>query len=215
MANTKPNLFVFYLFWIIATTIGWLAGIFNLSSSAKTYMDILRVLPVYLADGLLIGLVAGIGQALALRRFTDLTRSWVWATALGYGLAFAIGLIVSVSLPSFFTLLRGEYPFILPFSESSTVSMRLHMDDLFWGGILIGAIQWPVLRKIIPSPNRSKAILWTLATWFALGLDIFVRAFTQRTFLAEYPMGITGTVIGLFTGLVLVALLSNSEKPGH
>jgi len=209
MAKIKSNPFVIYVLWIIATMIGWLAGIFSLDSNAETYMDVIRLLPIYFADGLLIGLAVGIGQAFVLKRFIGLISAWVWATALGYGLAFLMGLIVSVLIPSIVWMFQGAY--LLPIIEPSTTTIFLNMDDLFWGGILIGAMQWPILRKFIPSPNRNKAILWTLATWFVLGVSVFVRALTYRNFLAEFQMGIMGIVMGIATGLVLLVFLSSSE----
>jgi len=209
MSKIKLDAFVIYLLWIIATTIGWLAGIFSLDSNAETYMDVIRLLPIYLADSLFIGLAVGICQALVLRRFTDLILAWVWATVLGYILTFLTGLMVSVLIPSIISISQRQY--LLPFSEPSTITIFLNMDDLFWGGFLIGCVQWRVLKKIIPSPSRNKAILWVLVTWFVLGVSVFVRALTYRNFLAEFQMGIMGIVLGIATGLVLLVFLSSSE----
>ncbi len=209
MAKVESKPLAIYLLWIVVTAVGWLAGIFDLNTSVKTYMDVLRWLLIYLADGLLIGLVAGVGQALVLKRFTNSSSAWVSATVLGYGLAFLGGLIISVLIPSLVWLSHGEY--LLPFAEPSTVSMRLSLDDLFWGSILLGILQWPVLKKIIPNPSRSKGILWILATWFALGTSVFVRAFTYGSRLANFQMGVMGIVVGAITGLVLWMFLSNSQ----
>jgi hypothetical protein len=207
--RVKPNRFAFYLLWILVTTIGWSAGVFTLNSTARTYMDVVRLLLFYLADGLLIGFVLGIGQALVLKRFTPLSSSWVRATVLGYGLAFLMGLLVSISIPSIVWGLQGEH--LLPFARPSTVSIWFNMDDLFWGGFLIGPVQWQVLRKIIPGPNRKKAILWMLATWFVLGVSVFIRAFTHETMFASFQMGMMGIVMGAVTGAILLRFLSNPE----
>ena len=209
IAKTQPNRFAVYLLWILATTIGWSAGVFALNSTAKTYMDVVRLLPIYLADGLLIGLVLGIGQALVLGRFTHSNWEWARATVLGYGLAFFMGLIVSITIPIIVWGLQGES--LLPLSQPSTVSIWFNMDDLFWGGFLIGPIQWRVLKKIIPEPNRNKAILWMLVNWFVLGASMFIRAFTHATIFANFPMPIMGMVMGAVTGVVLLILLSNSD----
>jgi hypothetical protein len=85
------------------------------------------------------------------------------------------------------------------------------MDDLFWGGFLIGPIQWRVLKKIIPNPNRNKAILWMLVNWFVLGVTVFIGAFTHETILANFRMGLMGMVTGVVTGAVLLSFLSNSN----
>jgi hypothetical protein len=209
-AKVKPNPFVIYLLWILATAIGWWLGILNLDFTAKTYMDIVRLLPIYLAAGLLIGLVVGIGQALVLRRFTNLSWQWAWATLLGYGLAFLAGLIVTILIPSI--LIRVRYGiYFLPLVEPSTVSVWLNMDDLFWGGFLIGIFQWPILKKIIPSPSRNKALLWVLANWFVLGSSLFIRAFTHQSTLASFQMTIMGAIMGIVTGAILLIFLSNSD----
>jgi len=210
MANAKTNRFITYLLWVLATTIGWSAGVFNLDSTAKTYMDVVLLLVIYLADGLLIGFVLGIGQALVLRRFTHLNWEWIRATVLGYGLAFLMGLIVTISIPSIVWGLKGEY--LLPFSQPSTVSIWFNVDDLFWGGFLIGPIQWWVLKKIIPTPNRNKAILWMLGNWFVLGISLFIRAFTHQTMFANFQMGLMGIAMGIVTGAILLSFLSNSTE---
>jgi hypothetical protein len=208
--KAQPNRSALYLLWILATTIGWSAGVFGLNSTAKTYMDVARLLLIYLADGLLIGLVLGIGQALVLRKFTLLNWEWVRVTVLGYVLAFVIGLLVSISIPSIVWGLQGEY--LLPFTQPSTVSIWFNIDDLFYGGFLIGPIQWRVLKQIIPNPKRSKAILWMLVNWFAIGVSMFIRAFTHETLLANFLMPTMGIVMGMVTGAVLLTFLSNSDS---
>ncbi|HSL43841.1 MAG TPA: hypothetical protein VK897_10440 [Anaerolineales bacterium] len=205
MATVKPKPLMIYMLWVAVTTIGWLFGIFNLDSDVKTYMDVIRLLPLYLADGLLIGLAVGVGQALVLRTFTDSTSGWVRATVLGYGLAFLGGIVVSVLIPTIVWLSQGDY--LLPVREPSSTTMILNRHDIFWGGFLIGSIQWPLLSKIIPNPNRSKAVLWMLTNWFVLGISIFVSAFTHMTMLEKFQMGLVGTVMGIVTGWVPLAFL--------
>lgn len=209
IAKTQPNRLAIYLLWILATTVGWSAGVFDLNFEARTYMEVVRLLLIYLVDGLLIGFVLGIGQVLVLRRFTNLNWDWLRVTVLGYGLAFLMGLIVSISIPSIVWGLQGEY--LLPFAQPSTVSIWFNMDDLFWGGFLIGPIQWQVLKKIIPNPNRNKAILWMLGNWFVLGASVFIRAFTHETLLANFQMPIMGIGMGAVTGVILLTFLSNSN----
>jgi hypothetical protein len=208
-SKTQSNRLAIYLLWILATTLGWSAGVFDLDSTAKTYMDVVRLLLIYLADGLLVGFVLGVGQALVLRKFAPSNWDWVRVTALGYGLAFLMGLLVSVSIPSIIWGLRGEW--LLPFARPSTVSIWFNMDDLFWGGFLIGPIQWRVLKKIVPNPTRSKAILWMLVNWFVLGISMFIRAFTHDTIFANFPMPMMGMVMGAVTGVVLLTFLSDSD----
>ena len=147
MSNKILNLMAIYLLWVIATAIAWLVGIFDLTNaSAHSYVEIARLLPVYLLNGLLIGVVAGIGQALILRRFMQQASHWFWATTLGYTLAFPVSLILTVLIPAIAFPLHGEK--FLPISGPSTMTIYL-MDSLFWGAFIIGVAQWQVLKQIV------------------------------------------------------------------
>ena len=211
MAQTKANPFMIYILWMTVTAIGWSAGIFNLNFTVETYMDFFRLLPIYLTVGLSIGLVTGIGQELVLRAFTSYASGWVRASVLGYGLTFLGGMIVSVLIPSVVWLSNGNY--LLPLTEPSTASMRMYRDDVFWGGFLLGLIQWPVLRKIIPDPTRNKGILWMSVNWFVLGIGMFVSGFTHQTIFAKFQMSIIGAIMGAVTGLMLLLFLFDSQVP--
>lgn len=211
IAQMKANPFLFYILWIVVTTIGWSAGILNLDFTVKTYGDVLRLLPIYLASGLLIGLTTGVGQQLVLRTFTGSASGWTRANILGYGLTFLGGIIISVLIPSIVWLSHGDY--LLPLTKPSTVSMRMDRDEIFWGGFLLGLMQWPVLRKILPYPTRNKGMLWVLVNWLVLGISMFVSGFTHQSTLAKFQMSIMGLATGAVTGLILLLFLMNSHAP--
>jgi hypothetical protein len=199
---------VFFLLWILVTMLGWSVGIFSLDRDAGTYSDVIRLLPIYFVDGLLIGLVVGIGQAFLLNTITEAASSWVWVTALGYAAAFFLGLVITVMIPAVAFGLRGNG--FLPIVEPSTMTIYLNTDDLFWGALLIGFVQWRVLKNIIPNPKSSIGILWVMGTWFSVGLTFLVRAFTHNTFLDGYQMSIVGMIVGVITAVILLTSLKSS-----
>lgn len=210
MSNKISSLMAIYLLWVIATATAWFAGIFDLSNaSAQTYLEIARLLPVYLLDGLLIGSVAGIGQALILRRFMPKISHWFWATTLGYALAFPVSLILTVLIPAIAFPLQGEK--FLPFAGSSTMTIYL-TNSLFWGAFIIGVAQWQVLKQIVQKPNAKKAALWIFSSWLGCGLGIFARGWLWNVHLAGSDRVVIGIVIGMMTGLALLILLKQSDS---
>jgi hypothetical protein len=210
MSNKNSNLMAIYLLWVIATAIAWLAGIFDLTNtSAHSYLEIARLIPVYLLDGLLIGSVAGIGQALILRRFMPKISRWFWATTLGYTLAFPVSLILTILIPAIAFPLQGEK--FLPFAGPSTMTIYL-MDSLFWGAFIIGVAQWQVLKQIVQKPNEKKAALWIFSSWLGCGLGIFVRGWLWNAHLAGLDRAAIGIVMGMITGLALLILLKQSDS---
>jgi hypothetical protein len=210
MSNKNSNLMAIYLLWVIATAIAWLAGIFDLTNtSAHSYLEIARLIPVYLLDGLLIGSVAGIGQALILRRFMPKISRWFWATTLGYTLAFPVSLILTILIPAIAFPLQGEK--FLPFAGPSTMTIYL-MDSLFWGAFIIGVAQWQVLKQIVQKPNAKKAALWIFSSWLGCGLGIFVRGWLWNAHLAGLDRAAIGIVMGMITGLALLILLKQSDS---
>ncbi len=40
-----------YTLWTMATAIAWLAGILNLGVTVRTYVEVARLIPLYLAQG--------------------------------------------------------------------------------------------------------------------------------------------------------------------
>jgi hypothetical protein len=210
MSNKISNLMAIYLLWVIATAIAWLAGIFDLTNaSAHSYVEIARLLPVYLLNGLLIGVVAGIGQALILRRFMPQASRWFWATTLGYTLAVPVSLILTVLIPAIAFPLHGEK--FLPFAGTSTMTIYL-MDSLFWGAFIIGIAQWQVLKQIVQKPDAKKAALWIFSSWLGCGLGIFFRGWLWNVHLAGLDQAAIGIVMGMVTGLALLILLKQSDS---
>lgn len=210
MSNKISNLMAIYLLWVFVTAIAWFAGIFDLiNASAHSYLEIARLIPIYLLDGLLIGSVAGTGQAFILHRFTPQASRWFWATTLGYMLAFPVSLILTVLIPAIAFPLHGEK--FLPFAGPSTMTIYL-TNSLFWGAFIIGVAQWQVLKQIVQKPNAKKAALWILSSWLGCGLGIFIRGWLWNVHLAGLDRVMIGIVIGMMTGLALLTLLKQSDS---
>ena len=206
----KPfvNYLVFFFLWIIASALGWLAGAFDLTLNATTYLEVARLIPLYLLDGFLVGLVTGIGQALILRRIMSKPSRWFWGTLLGYTLAFPAGLLIEVLIPSITFPLQGMA--FLPLSGPSTMTIYLYPQSLFWGAFIVGLAQWPVLKRYISDPNAKNRMLWILATWLGPGLGVFMRWCFFGLLFTDVERFSMGVATGVTTGLALMILINQT-----
>ncbi len=203
------NHYVTFLFWVLVTVLGWLGGILHLDTTARTYLDLTRLLPLYVAEGALIAAVVGIGQALVLKPIIPQVWRWFWATLWGYAFAFPIGLIVMMLIPSIAFRLQGES--FIPLSGPSTWSVYLYPYSLFWGGFTIGILQWRILKSITPDPNNKKAALWILACWLGCGLGILIGRWVWSNQSASLERATTGLVVGMITGAVFLILIKQPD----
>lgn len=84
-------------------------------------------------------------------------------------------------------------------------------------GVIIAALQWPVLRREIPSVVPwvgANVIGWALGAFVSpLVLGLFVTADEpiQQTLSTAVIAGITGLVAGAITGLALVWIVRKPE----
>lgn len=201
---------VFFLLWVIVSALAWMAGIVDLTSDARTYLEVARLIPIYLLDGVLIGFVTGIGQALILQRFMLKPSRWFWSTLLGYMLALPAGLLIEVLVPSITFPLQGAD--FLPLAGPSTMTIYLYPQSLFWGAFIVGLAQWPVLKRFISDPNAKKRVLWVLATWLGPGLGIFARSlFFSIPFVAVERLSM-GAAMGIVTGFALLILTCQAQS---
>lgn len=201
---------VFFLLWVFVSALAWVAGIIDLTSDARTYLEVARLIPLYLLDGVIIGLVTGIGQALILQRFMLKPSRWLWSTLLGYALAFPAGLLIEVLIPSITFPLQGAD--FLPLSGPSTMTIYLYPQSLFWGAFILGLTQWSVLKRFIPNPNAKKRALWVLATWLGPALGIFARSLFFSIPFVTVERFSMGTAMGIVTGLVFLILTSQVQS---
>jgi hypothetical protein len=187
-----------------------MAGTVDLTSDARTYLEVARLIPVYLLDGVLIGFVTGIGQALILQRFMPKPSRWFWRTFLGYMLALPAGLLIEVLIPSLTFPLQGMD--FLPLSVPSTMTIYLYPQSLFLGAFIVGLAQWPVLKQFVPDPNAKKRMLWVLATWLGPGLGIFARWFFFDILFTDIERLSMGAALGIVTGLTFLILTSQGQS---
>lgn len=212
----KPlvNFLVLYILWIVATALGWWAGIIDLTASnARTYLEVARLIPVYLLNGIFIGMVTGVGQMLILRKTIPKPSRWFWVTLLGYTLAFPAGVLILVLIPSIAFPLQGMD--FLPLTEPSTMTFYMYPQSLFWGIFIVGLVQWPVLKCCISNPSAKKRVLWVLATWLGSGMGIFTRRLFADIPIANAEQLAIGISIGVVTGLVLMILISQIQSESN
>src|SRR5258706_15223555 len=89
----------FLVMWVSANALGWLFGpIPVLSALAYSLQDVARLLPLYLWQGSLLGVVIGALQSLAIRMVGGKALRWFAATVVGYSLTFPTGLVLFTAI---------------------------------------------------------------------------------------------------------------------
>ena len=177
---------VFWLQWVLASTVGLLLGFivgFPLSFLA---MDILGERLGQSFGGIVFGIGVGVLQWLVLRRRVTGVGWWVLTSAAGcYGIIQAMFLGFPESAEMSYVSLLGL-----------TVVVAL-------GGAVTGILQWLVLRRQV-----SRAGWWVLAStvgWgLSMGVSIAIPSGADDNLL---QLAVTGAVLGVVTGAALVWLL--------
>jgi hypothetical protein len=207
----------FFALWVIANALGWLFGpIPGLATSAVTLQDVAGLLPAYLGQGLLLGVVIGALQALALRVVGGQALSWFAATVIGYALTFPIGLVLftAIALLRF----RDQSNFLAP---GAGWIFSPFPAALFLGGFVIAVAQWLVLRPLLARRDRQTLALWVFGLWASSGLSFAFGHWFSTISLGVLPtqtMGLlgyralTGVVMGVFSGVLLMILMSEKVR---
>jgi hypothetical protein len=149
---------------------------------------------------LLVGLVIGAAQKLGLNRWTDPFPTWQLMTALGW----AVGMILILLINAF---------------------ANLGLSALFFGlvvGAAVGTAQWLLLSK-----RFDQAWNWIPMTILASMSGVLLTSFIERQLLlglgtslglvrglSSLAAGVGGTVVGLLTGMTLLALLRLHRSSG-
>ncbi len=167
---SKPGSVVW---WILSSALAWsLVPLLLFGQTMRTYLDVARALPVYLAVGLLMGTICGLGQ---MRLWpASLARRWLWACVIGYGLALPTGLFVDTLIPSM-TLwgFSGSAFGFLPLTEPSGVTFSPMPASAIFGAFVIGLCQWPVVKAWLGRTRPAMAGLWVFGQWAVVGLGLF------------------------------------------
>ena len=177
---------VFWLLWVLASTVGMFVGFtMGFLTAALTY-DVLGDRLAFSFFGIVLGIAVGVLQWLVLRRRVSRAGWWVLASAAGgYGIILAGFEGLSESL-SFGALL----------SYTGVVAL---------GGAVTGTLQWLVLRGQV-----SRAGWWVLAStvgWGLVGAVLGAFPWGVGDTDALVALVVTGAVLGAVTGGALVWLL--------
>jgi hypothetical protein len=167
----------FWLQWVLASTIGSFLG-FCLGFLLFEVLD-----QGWIMFGAGFGSMVGVLQWLFLKVQFSRAGRWVFASTVGFALAFGV----------------GGYFEVLGSSASTVQSVSGWTVVVILGGAVTGILQWLVLRGQV-----SSAGLWVLASTVGWGLGMAVWG-------AFSPVGeglpVAGLVMGAVTGGVLVWLL--------
>jgi hypothetical protein len=197
--------------WLLGTALGWslVPPVLN-GLVMRTYLDVARVLPVYLLLGLVVGAVTGLGQmqvwsgAAALR--------WLWATVLAYGLALPAGLVIGKLIPSVAWGLRtGTFGF-MPLVGQGSVTFMPYPAAVIFGGFVVGLCQWRRLKRWLAPARPPMGWLWVFGVWAGIGLGFFVAGSVVPTvFGSDWRLSLSlalhGLLWGAATGSISLAVL--------
>jgi hypothetical protein len=190
-AKLERNKFGLWAGWALATGAGMLLGFLPAEPLADLFnLGVARVIVPLLA-GVLIGLL----QWLLLRPFLTSAADWIISAGFGWMAGYALGLLVIRSLAG--GMLEAVIGYIV-------------------FGVIVSALQWPVLRREIPSLLPwliANVIGWTaafLVGQFA-GSQLYLASGLAPEITAAIIAGISGLVAGAITGLAFIWIVRQPE----
>jgi hypothetical protein len=194
-AKVRRNELGLWLSWALATGAGMALGYLP----AALLVNVLDLGLARVIVPLLVGFLVGFAQWLVLRRYMTDSQDWILAGGAGWAVGYALGLaIIQLLANSPFGTWLGYILF----------------------GILIGLVQWPVLRREIPRASTwvlASVVGWTVGAAVSY---LFLNAIfpgnqaSQASFplVAVVDSGLTGLVAGAITGLALVWLVRQPDR---
>jgi hypothetical protein len=191
-AKVERNEFGLWLGWTLATTLGMLIGHLPLIPLVNDMdLGLARIVAPLFA-----GLLVGFAQWLVLRGFLTRSSNWILAGGASWAAAYAIGLFIVQNLTG--STLIGLFAYLL-------------------FGVIVGLMQWPLLRREIPnmwSWVLANVIGWTLgyfASQTLVGL-LFNPDIYNQGLVTAVSTGVSGLVAGALTGLALVWIVRQPER---
>lgn len=191
-AKVERNEFGLWLGWTLATTLGMLIGHLPLIPLVNDMdLGLARIIAPLFA-----GLLVGFAQWLVLRGFLTRSSNWILAGGASWAAAYAIGLFIVQNLTG--STLIGLFAYLL-------------------FGVIVGLMQWPLLRREIPniwSWVLANVIGWTLgyfASQTLVGL-LFNPDIYNQGLVTAVSTGVSGLVAGALTGLALVWIVRQPER---
>lgn len=191
-ATVKRSGVGLWLAWTLATAAGMLLGLVPFAAfAADLDLGLVRFLLPLVA-----GLLVGLFQWLALRPYLTRSVDWVLHGGAGWALGFALGLFVIQAIGG---SALGAFVGYLLF------------------GLIIAALQWPVLRREIPN-----ALPWVIASMAGWALGAYLGqgvlnslgsgAGVSQVVSSAVVAGVTGLVAGAITGLALVWIVRQPDR---
>jgi hypothetical protein len=192
-AKVNRNETGLWLGWMLATALGLIIG--YLPSSL--FINQLDLGLVRVIVPLLAGVLIGLAQWLVLRNYVTDCSDWVLHLAASWVLGYTLGLLVV-------DLLAGTF-------MGAILGYALF-------GVIIALFQWPVLHREIP-----RIWVWVLANVVGWVLGTMLSQLVLAALFGNNPgnpvaftvvnMAVTGLVAGLITGLALVWIVREPERP--
>lgn len=190
--KVEQHPFRLWLGWTLATAIGMLMGhLILIPLFAKVDLGLARVIAPLLG-----GVFVGFAQWLVLRGYLTHCSDWVWAGGTSWAAAYAIGLFVVQNLHGYMLISLVAY-------------------ILF--GVIVGLVQWPILRREIPNVWAwvlANVIGWTVGFFisqYLVGLWFGPVYYDQALVTAVSP-GISGLAAGAVAGLALLWIVRQPER---
>lgn len=191
-AKVNRNELGLWVSWTLATVVGMLLG-FLLSIPI---VNLLNLQWARVVVPLLAGFLIGLCQWAALRGYLVDATDWILAGGTGWAVGYALGLFLINTFSD--TILGGLLGYVL-------------------FGIIVGIVQWPLLRREIPNAWSwilSNVIGWTLGFYLSqLSLNLFFNDLAIAPVASTSVVSaITGLVAGAVTGLALVWIVRQPER---
>lgn len=204
----KPSVLIIFIFWTIATSLGWIVYPFlSLGIAIASWRELLNALLALAVHCLALGLLIGTGQWLVLKSRLRVKR-WVPATALGYTAGFVIGTLTTIIISELFS------PDGLTLGTPGVIFYPSPMNFML-GGFVIGAAQWTVLKRSYPQLEIKQTLLWILGNFLGLSLGLWLSSWINtKAIMLSVPLLIResfarliiGGMLGTITGAILLLL---------
>jgi multisubunit Na+/H+ antiporter MnhE subunit len=220
----------FYLRWIGANAWAEAVGLgttlvlaWRLAPTVDRLDDVLVIiagaLGAVVLGTVLEGVVVGLAQQGVLRSALPLRRrhSWLWATAIGAGIAWLLGMIpstlASLSRPATSSAPPPEPGVLLQYGLGAALGVAL--------GLVLGLAQWVVLRGIAAGAGRwvaANAAAWAVGMPLVyVGMHVVPWSSGTWAIIPSIVLtcGIVGSTVGAIHGLVLLRILRDTATNGR
>ncbi len=220
-ARPKARNWTLWLFWFAATALGWaigwtLAGVIREPVHRLVgpgYGFVMAEMAVGAASWSLTGLLIGIGQWLAIRSRIRRAGWWVVATVVGWTV---VGSLQWFRAKGMEEIMNEMVPWMRSFSRQYVPWFELGIGMLSDGlvGLLIGVVQWPVLRKKVRGAGWW--IVISMLAWASMAVLVAVLSPILHVPNDERMWWLVSLIGGIIPGIVtatgMVWLLSRGRR---